>query len=231
MAYGVSVQAFRHVPLPKGSLSLDVIVPAALRIADAEGLDAVSMRGVAAEVGCEAMSLYKHVADKQALLDLVVEAVLAEFEPPSRRLGWRRRIVAVAEELRRLAMAHPHVWPLLVVRLPATARSLVPIDELLRALDDAGLSEGKAITAFWAIVGYITGALVSETARETGTQLLFPVALPGAPSGLDHLDARAAMLRRTDCAAEYGRGLDLLLAGVVSSEDPPKPSTAAVRRR
>ena len=82
-------------------LTRDRIVDAALAVMDAEGLDAVSMRRVAREVGVDAMSLYHHVRDKDALLQAVCDRVMAGFEFPSDEGSWEDRCKAAARSWRR----------------------------------------------------------------------------------------------------------------------------------
>src|SRR5881392_2982848 len=88
------------------------ITDAALRLMDAEGLDAVSMRRVAREVGVEAMSLYNHVRDKDDLLQGVCERIMSSYELPTGGGDWLDRAKAGAREWRRLLQAHPDVMRL-----------------------------------------------------------------------------------------------------------------------
>ena len=93
----------------------DRIILSALRIMDEEGLEAVTMRRVGRELGCEAMSLYNHVRDKEDILDGICEAVLAEFTVPE-GATWEEAIRAGAREYRRLLLAHPTVLTLMSER-------------------------------------------------------------------------------------------------------------------
>lgn len=203
-------------PLPRGSLSRTAIVTAALVVIDAEGLDALTMRHLASELGSEAMSLYKHVPDKQTLLDLVVEQVLSDFVPPDPDLPWETRTRLIADRLRRLALQHPHVFPLLAVRLPTSPVALAPVEASLSALTDAGLDDDDVIAAFWALVSYTTGALLGETAALTGTEQPFPYQPAGPdPTTLPNLTRLSAKLASGDYATEYRRGLTLLIESIV----------------
>ena len=107
-------------PAPhRAKLSRDRVIEAALRIMDEEGLDAVSMRRVAHELGVEAMSLYHHVGDKDELLDGICERVMGDFEFPELTGDWAQDCRAGARAWRRLMQKHPEVielW-LCVVRL------------------------------------------------------------------------------------------------------------------
>lgn len=87
--------ARRAVPPGREPLSRERIVAAGVRLADAEGLDAISMRRVGAALGVEAMSLYRYVAGKDDLVDAMVEAVVSEFPAPDPGLDWRGRLRSI----------------------------------------------------------------------------------------------------------------------------------------
>src|ERR687897_673164 len=99
-------------------LSRRRILEAAVRFVDREGLEALSMRKLGSELGVEAMSLYNHVPNKDALLDGMVEVLLGELEVPSERAAWEERVKEAYRGFRRLAHEHPNVFPLLVNRPP-----------------------------------------------------------------------------------------------------------------
>lgn len=196
-------------------LSQERVVAAALRLVDRRGLEALSMRRLGAVLGVEAMSLYKHVPDKSALLDLMVERVLAGVAPPAAGASWEDRVRHVAHELRRVACAHPHVFPLLATRVPAAPRAFAPLEVLLGALADAGLDDDAVLAHFWALIAWMTGALLAETAALAGRGAA-AIAVPAA------LDARAfpvlarlgERIEACDFAGEYAQGTAILVAAV-----------------
>ena len=188
---------------------------AALRLADRRGLEALSMRRLGAALGVEAMSLYKHVPSKPALLDLLVERVLAGIAPPPPGAPWERRMRHAADELRRVSLAHPHVFPLLATRVPASPQALAPLETLLGALADAELDDDDVLRHFWTVVGWATGALLAETAAATGagaTSLAIPADLDA--SAFPAFARLGAAIAACDFAVEYARGLDVLVAAV-----------------
>jgi TetR/AcrR family tetracycline transcriptional repressor len=205
--------------LARGTLSRDRIVSTAVELIDREGIPALTMRHLAAQLGCEAMSLYKHVPDKQRLLHLVTDAILEEFRRPA-RTDWRTEIESVAGELRRVALAHPNAFSLIVEQLPNSRTGLAPVNALLEALRTTGLGERELVGAFWAVVAYATGALVAETAALRGVKQPFPAevseALPGLDPGVAHLGPRLA---NSDWATEYAHGLGLLLDAIAARTD------------
>jgi AcrR family transcriptional regulator len=184
---------------------------------DAEGLDAVSMRRVAREVGVEAMSLYNHVRDKDDLLNAVIERVMKEFpfpEPPDDDpIAYGRRLAHCWRDLLR---AHPSVIQLFGERKHSgsTVDSLRPMDAALSALRRAGLSEADAAQAFHTIGSFIFGSVMMETGEPFGGRE--PAA--SFPTGLDqelpNVAACAPFLAACDLDEQFEFGLDLMLDGL-----------------
>ena len=94
-------------PGPRGGLGVDRIVAAAVQRADREGLAALTMRGLATELGVGAMTLYTHVPGKGELVDLMYDAVLGEVYPEPPAGDWRERLTAVARANWELFVRHP----------------------------------------------------------------------------------------------------------------------------
>ncbi len=94
------------------------ITGAAIRIADADGLDAASMRRIAADLGTGAMSLYRYVPSRDDLIELMIDHVLLEADVPERPTGdWRADLTLIAENTRRMWLRHPG-WPACSGRAP-----------------------------------------------------------------------------------------------------------------
>ncbi len=196
-------------------LTPERVVAAALRLIDRDGVEALSMRRLGAALRVEAMSLYKHVPDKAALLDAVAARVLAGLEPADPREPWEARLRHVAHEFRRAALAHPHVFPLLATRVPTLPEAFAPIEAMLGALRDAGLGDARLLAHFWAFLAYLTGALLAETAARTGAgsaALTVPESLDPAP--FPELRRLARALAACDFATEFARGLELAIESV-----------------
>ncbi len=203
------------------ALSPERIVAAALRLADRHGVDALSMRRLGAALRVEAMSLYKHVPDKAALLDRVVERVLSEFAPPPPDAPWDARLRHVASEFRALALRHPHVFPLVATRVPTTPAALAPIEAALAALRDAGLHDGEVTRHFWAFLAYQTGALLTETAAAAGTGAA-ALAVPGSVdlTALPQLERLRDSIAACDFATEYASGVELFVGAIRAALRP-----------
>jgi AcrR family transcriptional regulator len=141
---------------PKANLGLDQIVAAALAIADAEGLEAVSMQAVAEALGYSKMSLYRHVATKDALLAVMIDAAIGV--PPDLsgvEGGWRRRIEAYARALWATWQEHPWL-PSATVGLRVMGPNEVGwVEQAVRALADTGLSGDERIDAVLLVSSHV----------------------------------------------------------------------------
>src|SRR5690349_14685208 len=116
------------------------ILDAALAIADEDGLDAVSMRSVAARVGVSPMALYPYVGSKAALLDGLVGRLLAELTTTDDQTGdWRAGLRTLANRMRALARRHPSAFMLLLARPSVTPEAAGAVDAVYQGLLDAGV--------------------------------------------------------------------------------------------
>ena len=196
------------------------VVSAALSIMDREGLEAVSMRRVGRELGVEAMSLYNHVADKDDLLDGIVELVMSEFRVPQDTGDWFQAGREAAREWRRLLREHPQVIQVFAERSKPleSATALLPTEFALTCLRNLGLSPEEAGEVFHAIGGYIFGFVLMETRQMFGA--------PG-PEGITPDELRASipadLPRVAECFpamcsvepdTQFEAGLDLFLLGL-----------------
>jgi AcrR family transcriptional regulator len=151
-----------HTPL-----SRDEIVRAAMRLADAEGLEATSMRRIATELGAGTMTLYGYVADREALHAAMLDEALAEIELPDRRSGsWRDDLEVAARQLRGVCRRHPWVAQLLgntpVFYAPRWLRTL---EFSLAALEPFGLDVSHAAAIGRLVNNYVVGATLRETSE------------------------------------------------------------------
>jgi AcrR family transcriptional regulator len=202
------------------------VIEAALRVMDAEGLEAVTMRRIGRELGVEAMSLYNHVEDKEDVLAGIVELVMSEFRPPTSDGDWREDARNAAREWRRMLVRHPNVMTLMVERRkPLTSADAVrPMDAALGVVRRAGLDIRDAAQAFHAFGSYIMGFVMMEQGMMLGH----------GPADEEHLLEHAEFARMVgagelphliealpvllECAVDeqFEYGLDLLVRGVES---------------
>lgn len=164
-----------------GRLSRERVLATALELVDREGLSALSMRRLGAELGVEAMALYRYAAGKEALLDGLVEALYLELEERlDRESGtpstggaravpqWRSELHRIARATYDVALAHPQVVPLLATRMLAVPLARRPAavlrdhERVLALLDQAGLDEDRIPAVFRAFTGWILGYVSVE---------------------------------------------------------------------
>lgn len=140
-------------------LKREEIVSTALALVDRDGLNALSMRRLGAELGVDPMAVYYHIPNKQALLDAIVEAVMAGIdlsvdhpEDPA-----EERILCAAQAYLDAMLAHANALPIVFSRGPATAAALRPVELLIGVLRDAGLPPAEAFAGMNAIAAAVRG--------------------------------------------------------------------------
>lgn len=154
-----------HRPGPKPSLTLDQIAKAAIHLADAEGLQAVSMERVARQVGVTPMALYRYLASKQSLLELMIENVGIDGPDLKIAKGWREKLTSWMRALRELYLDHP--W-LLAATLGA--REMGPnelrwLDSALGILAEAGVPASHRHDIFLVLIGHARSSAEFESAK------------------------------------------------------------------
>ena len=162
----------RHPPRRAAALSRDEIVRTAITVADAEGADAVNMRRIARELGSGTMSLYWHVASKDELLDMMIDAIVGEAQAPEPSGDWRADLRAGACATR--DALHRHQWAVnfMSTRPPAGPKMLRNLERSLSALDGLGLDKATAMTALMAVTTYVLGAVLREQQEANGEQYM-----------------------------------------------------------
>jgi AcrR family transcriptional regulator len=147
----------------EGGLTSDRIVAAAIAIADAEGLAAVTMRRVARELGVATMSLYRHVEDKDDLLLQMLDVVFRAWRmPPDPPSGWRPRVELAARMIWEACRQHPWLASAMSITRPQAVAGGLPLSEfLLAALEDLGLDHGTTFTAYITLVNYVRGSALN----------------------------------------------------------------------
>jgi AcrR family transcriptional regulator len=145
------------------ALTRERVVAEALTAIAADGIDALSMRGLAARLGVVPGALYRHVRSKEELCDLVVDGVLAEVDTQAdRALDWAGQVKALAGRLRAVLEGHPGIAGLLKTRDPLGPHSLALAEAFLAPLQAAGLTEQETALAFSLIYDYTLGFALSD---------------------------------------------------------------------
>ena len=160
---------------PKPTLTLDRIVEAAIRVADTEGLEGLSMRRVAAELGTGTMSLYRYVPGKGELLDLMLDRVQRPSENPADLGddGWRTALEALARATLALYRRHPWLLQVNQSRPILGPSALDGMEKVLTRIRPMGLTDPELVSAIVMIDGYVVGAARTqlyqqEAERRTG---------------------------------------------------------------
>jgi len=146
----------RHSRGPDPTYSREQITAAAIKIADAEGLEAVSMRRIAREVSAGAMSLYRYIGSKEDLLELMVDAVQVEDALPDKPSGdWRADLTELAERGRVMMMRHPWTTAVTTSRPSFGPNSLRVFEYSLSCVDGLGLSIDEMLLIVLNVIGYV----------------------------------------------------------------------------
>ncbi|MFC4912443.1 TetR/AcrR family transcriptional regulator [Actinomadura gamaensis] len=150
------------------ALSREQIVTEAIKLLDAEGVDALSMRKLGQALNAGATSLYRHVANKDQLLELVVDEIYGELRVPSLDdpAEWRRAIAVLAHEMRDMILRHPWIAPILgLVGSTYLGPNVTGLtEEMLGLMEEAGFSLLEGNRAVKALFAYVIGWTVSEAA-------------------------------------------------------------------
>jgi AcrR family transcriptional regulator len=205
-------------------LSTPLVVDEALAMIDEYGMAAVTMRGLAARLGVEAMSLYKHVANRGKLFDAVVDRIVEELsqDPAVTRTpvaGWRPYLAGIAHGIRRYARAHPNAFPLVATR-PTEApwinpplRSVAWIEAFLAGLQSEGFTDAQILFAYRTFNSFLLGFLLMETSAMT---VRVPVPPAGPQAAVDQarfptIHRLADGLSEDHFEAEFEAGLHAML--------------------
>jgi AcrR family transcriptional regulator len=221
-----------------GKITRELVLATALEIIDRHGVDALSMRRLGGALGRDPMILYRHAPGKAALLDGVVETLLAQLSVDPADPDWTAQLRKVAREYRALALAHPNVVPLLVTRPLATPLALRPrgtlrpLEDLLALLISAGFSGPDALHIYRAFFGFLNGHVLNElqelVENPDETDDLLRLGMHHLPLGeFPLLRGLAHALAGYDGAAELERGLDILIIGLATTLSPAAGSRPA----
>jgi AcrR family transcriptional regulator len=174
-----AVVAGEDPPSVRQPLDRARIIRAAIAFIDESGLPGLSMRRLGNELGVEAMSLYRYVPGRESLLDGVVDAVIDEMRDDDQILdeprdGWQDFLQRLAHGVRRVALAHPKVFPLIASRPPEAPwlrpplRSLQWVEAFLNGLISEGFSDEAAVAAYRAYTSFLLGHLLLEVSALGG---------------------------------------------------------------
>ncbi len=229
----------RRAPARKPALSRERVVGAALALADREGITRLTMRAVAEELDGAVMSLYRHIANKDDLLQEIADAAMADCEPVPSGLRWDDAAAALYRSLRATLLRHPSLGQVYADR-PITGPNILAFtDSALGVLLDAPFERERAVSAFTALTTYTVGATLFQIGRTTGSAPLSAdrLRLEGIQRagsvGLDALASVADLMVIRGTPAQFEYGLTRLLDGLradreASRRRPAKKAMAKV---
>lgn len=206
-------------PLTRGR-----ILSTALSLVDEEGIEALSMRRLAKELGVDPMAIYHHLPNKRALLSALIEEIFSEMRVPepgrSGDLGdWRERVRAWARAFRDVARAHPKLVPYLASYPEAAAEAtLESTEELYAAFEAAGMTPREIVGSVGVVVDYLNGFALAEASGAVGDpdeQREMLELLDARPQGeLPAMRRTLEALASKDLGADFEFGLEVVLAGL-----------------
>jgi AcrR family transcriptional regulator len=204
-------------------------VDAAVKVASADGLEAVSMSRVAGELGASTMALYRYVAAKSELLDLMVDAVIGQPPEPVPGEGWRAGLARWAWAERALFYQHPWALRVPIQGMPVTPNQILWMDRCLACLDGTGLSAAEKLSVLLLVAGYIRNeaTITTQIEEALGTsgasaeemmagyrRALAKLAPPGRFPALARALASGALDQADPPEEEFAFGLERILDGV-----------------
>ncbi len=196
------------------ALTRERIVAAALEVIDAEGADRLTIRRVAAALGCAPMALYNHVADKDALLDAVAQHIFRGLTIPPEEVPAPDRVRLAARQMREAALAHPNALPVLLTRRLSGPQVTGFLDALLGALDACAAPGRRVLVGFRMVISLAIGSVLADPAGPFGAMpdRESAEAAIGAKAALPHLRAAAKDAGTMSADDEFEAGLDLFMA-------------------
>jgi AcrR family transcriptional regulator len=196
-------------------LTRDSVSATALALVDREGVDALSYRRLAEEIGCEAMSLYHYFPSKAHLIDAVVDRVFGELEVPPPGGDWIERVRKAAWNYRAMALGHPKLYPLIAVHRMNTAVGVRKLDQMIGLFREGGFDDAMAAKLFRDFGYYLTGAALDETAGYAkGPSAAEPVSDTEITRDCPNLAAVAPYFKPLHFEQTFAQGLELLLDSI-----------------
>ena len=233
MTESIEIREVQQTPAPaaRRPLTRERILQTGLHLLDQQGSEAFTMRKLAQELGVDPMSIYRHVENKEALLDGVAEVLWGEIELPESEAGWEALLRSMATSLRALGHTHPHAYPLLLncQILPLAALRLW--DVTLEQLHQDGFERKRAADIICTVSSYAIGytmvelsALLPERSERVAEEKVSDIGrltqvmrrLPRETPA--HLVEVASVIMDCDLDAQFTFGLDLMLTSLRSRQ-------------
>ena len=198
------------------SLTPQAVAEAAARFIDAEGIKDFSMRRLGQSLGVEAMALYNHFQDKEAIIDAVAGLTLARIPVPPLKGTWRNRIKGVCRAVRELAHQHPNLFRVAFSRAVLPTAALPVVEGMLAAFADAGLSTEEQASAYHACHLYVRGFCLWELETFRPLPEGQSRQLPSLNGDYPRAAAAKQWIFAPDLDREFEAGLDMILRGLAA---------------
>ncbi len=210
-------------------LSRERVLTGAMAVADAGGIEALTIRTLAKSLGVKPMSVYHYVANKDEILDGIVDLVFSEIELPAQGGEWRAEIQRRAHSARRVLAKHPWAIGLMESRTSPGPATLRHHDAVIATLRDAGLSPELTAHAYALLDSYTYGFALQEVGlpfegSDTVADIAVPIMERFSTGEYPHLVEMAVgyyLQPGYDFRDEFAWGLDLILDGLVRSATAP----------
>ena len=189
-------------------LTIERIVDEALALVDGEGLDALTVRGLAARFDTSSATLYRHVASRDEILILLIDQVLGEIQMPDPSLDGRTKCVELSSEFRRVLLAHPNVIDALRAAPLMGPNAVRAAEAGLSNLMVYGYPADLAVPAYLAMIDYVLGSVFFQSARGN------PEPDGPAPDAAATLDANWTELVDAESEKVFAFGLETFLTGL-----------------
>jgi AcrR family transcriptional regulator len=213
---------------PRRSLTRDRVLLGGVAFADENGIASLSMRKLGETLGVEAMSLYHHVANKDALLDGMVDLVFGEIDLPAQGADWKTAMRGRAQSARQALLRHPWAITLMSTRTSPGPATLRHHDAVIGSLRAAGFSVEMTAHAFSALDSYIYGFALQEATLPLGdseqetvevAQMMLAQVPAEEYSHLTEFTTEHILQPGYDYGKEFEFGLDLILDGMEKTRD------------
>jgi AcrR family transcriptional regulator len=216
----MSMQPRQRVDEPRIPLSRERILGAAIALADTDGIESLSMRRLAQQLGVEAMSLYHHVANKNELLDGMLDAVFGEMELPAAKGDWRSAMRDSAISAHHVLLRHEWACRLLMAPTGPSPARLRWMDGILGRLRGAGFSPEMTHHAYHALDSHIVGftlwvlpyLAIARERPDFAEEMMAETSLRDLPHLAEHIEVHLS--DRAGDTSEFDFGLDLILDGL-----------------
>lgn len=224
------------MPPNKQPLTEQRITAAAIALLDLSGVGALTMRRLGSDLGVEAMSLYKHVASKDQLLEQVVEHMISEIKVPAANENWRKAIHDRAQSAREVLTRHPWAIGLMESRATALPATRTYLDRMLGILSNNGFTIERAASTLWLTDSFVYGHVIQEINLTSSVSEQVPKAVDtagGEPHLYPYLVAleNYAQINTFGFDTQFTQGLESILNAVesrlletTSEREPESPS-------